>query len=252
MTFSKLITRTVPHHNKYSSRRGRKPRRGINHHWAGTRGGDTRLINPNEAVSANYILYSDGTLVGQVPEEYRAWTSGSWEADSWSITVEIQNSGGRYPGASDNDPRSWPISDKAMSKLILLWADVATRYGWPTVTRSRIRGHREFAQTACPGGYLWNRLDAIAQAVHQELTVTPDPAPPKPKRRNKMIGITINDGEGRLGPKNKDYYATYDGRAFVQLDRGDANAISVHLDQPFAIVSYSAWNRYYKVAEITS
>lgn len=170
MTFSNLTARSVAHHNKYASRQGRGVTRVIVHHWAGTAGGDARLTNPNEEVSANYILYGDGTLVGQVPEEYRAWTSGSWEADSYSITVEIQNSatGGQ-----------WPVSDKAIAKLVELIADVGRRYKWGSVTRSRVRGHREFAATACPGPYLWDRLDSIAKQANTKLGGKA-PAPVKP------------------------------------------------------------------------
>lgn len=170
MTFSNLTARTVAHHNKYASRQGRGVTRVIVHHWAGTQGGDARLTNPREEVSANYILYSDGTLVGQVPEEYRAWTSGSWEADSYSITVEVQNSatGGQ-----------WPVSDKAIAKLVELIADVGRRYKWGSVTRSRVRGHREFAATACPGPYLWDRLNSIASQANAKLGGKA-PAPVKP------------------------------------------------------------------------
>lgn len=170
MTFSRLIKSTAAHHNKYTSRQGRGVTRVIVHHWAGTRGGDARLTNPREDVSTNYILYSDGTLVGQVPEEYRAWTSGSWEADSYSITVEVQNSavGGQ-----------WPVSDKAIAKLVELIADVGRRYKWGSVTRSRVRGHREFAATACPGPYLWDRLNSIASQANAKLGGKA-PAPVKP------------------------------------------------------------------------
>ena len=153
MTFSSLAARSVPHHNKYASRQGTKISRIIVHHWAGTAGGDARLTNPNADVSANYILYGDGTLVGQVPEEYRAWTSGSWDADAPSITIEIQNSA---------NGGAWPVSDKAVNKLIDLIADLGKRYGWGTIDRTRVRGHREFAATACPGPYLWDRLSSIA------------------------------------------------------------------------------------------
>lgn len=170
MTFSTLAAHAVAHHNKFASRQGRPVTRVIVHHWAGTSGGDARLVNPNEEVSANYILYSDGTLVGQVPEEYRAWTSGSWEADSYSITVEVQNSsvGGE-----------WPVSDAALAKLVALVADVARRYGWGSVTGERVRGHREFYATACPGPYLWTRLGSIAAQAHAQLGgAAPGPVSP--------------------------------------------------------------------------
>lgn len=170
MTFSPLTNGTAPHHNKYASRQGRGIQRVIVHHWAGTAGGDSRLTNPSQEVSANYILYSDGRLVGQVPEEYRAWTSGSWEADSYSITVEVQNAavGGE-----------WPVSDAAVFKLTELIADIARRYRWPSITRDRVRGHREFFATACPGPFLWDRLGAIAGNAQARLGGTA-PAPVAP------------------------------------------------------------------------
>ena len=150
MTFSALISGTVPHHGKYSSRSGVKVSRIILHHWAGVYGGDTRLTNPNQAVSANYIVYSDGRIVGQVPEEYRAWTSGGWDYDAPSITIECQNSsvGG-----------DWPVSAAAFNALIRLYADIASRYGFNKNSPATLRGHREFVATACPGPYLWARLD---------------------------------------------------------------------------------------------
>lgn len=171
MTFSPLTNSTAPHHNKYSNRGGAKISRVIVHHWAGTKGGDTRLTDPNQEVSANYILYSDGTLVGQVPEEFRAWTSGSPAADNPSITIETQNS------AAGGD---WPVSDAAIAKLTELIADIARRYGWGGVGDANVTGHREFVATACPGPYLWARLPEItanANAMVQGGQPAPAPAP---------------------------------------------------------------------------
>ena len=161
MTFSPLTNGTAPHHNKFASRGGRGVSRIIVHHWAGVVGGDSRLQNPSADVSANYILYSDGTLIGQVPEEYRAWTSGSWEVDSTSITVEVQNSG---VGGD------WPVSDAAIAKLTQLIADLGRRYGWGSISwGAQVRGHREFVATACPGPYLWSRLPQISADANAQL-----------------------------------------------------------------------------------
>lgn len=168
MVFSQLISGTVPHRNKYSSRQGAGIIRIIVHHWAGTAGGDTRLIDPNSNASTNYILYGDGRLVGQVPEEYRAWTSGSPAADNPSITVEVQNSAGRVNN-NDNDPNSWRVSDAALSKLIAFIADVAARYGWRVIVDSTVIGHRQVAATACPGGYLWHKLPSIRYEANKIL-----------------------------------------------------------------------------------
>lgn len=168
MTFSALTSRTVPHHNKFHDRQGVKVTRIIPHHWAGLTGGDWRLLNPSQEASANYIIYGDGELVGQVPEEYRPWTSGSWSADAPSITIEIQNSGGRVNN-NDNDPNSWKISAAAMKTLIKLSADIARRYKFPAINSTTLRGHREFYSTACPGGYLWARMNYVRSEANSIL-----------------------------------------------------------------------------------
>lgn len=107
-----------------------------------------------------------------MPEEYRAWTSGSpndggkgadW--DHRSITFECINESG--------DP-DWKISAAAQESIARLLADVATRYGF-TPKRGKtgnVFGHRELWQyfeasypTACPGGMpvtvITNRAKAI-------------------------------------------------------------------------------------------
>lgn len=172
MTFSPLTNDTAPHHNKFASREGTGVSRVIVHHWAGTTGGDSRLTNPDQEVSTNYILYSDGTLVGQVPEEYRAWTSGSWAVDAPSITIETQNT------AVGGD---WPVSEASIAKLTELIADIANRYGWGGVSKDNVIGHRDVYATACPGEFLYSRLQSIADnanaMVHGGNVPAPAPAP---------------------------------------------------------------------------
>lgn len=184
-TFSPLCKRTVPHFNKFTTP-GQPKKYLIVHHWAGVVGGDARLLNPNEAVSANYILYSTGELVGQVPEDYRAWTSGSYDADAPGVTVETQNTGGRHPGAGDMDPRSWPVSNAALETLAQLAADLCRRYNWGKLDRTRVRGHREFDATACPGGYLWSKLDWIIQRGNEILNQKPTPKPEPIEEEDEM------------------------------------------------------------------
>jgi hypothetical protein len=179
MTFSPLISGTVPHNGKYSSRQGRPVAKVVQHHWAGTGGGIERMSGPDQA-STTYLILSDGRILGHVPEEFRPWTSGSFEADGDAITIEVQNTGGQVNG-NDSDPASWPISAAAHNSIIALLADVARRYGWADISSSNYRGHREFSSTACPGGYLWNRMDhtrTAAQAlfsggISAQGTITP-------------------------------------------------------------------------------
>jgi LysM repeat protein len=197
MTFSPLTNGNAPHHNKFSSRFNTPIKRVIVHHWAGVRGGDSRLTNPSEQVSANYILYSDGRLVGQVPEDKRAWTSGSPAADNQSITVETQNTsvGG-----------DWPVSDAAIAKLTELIADVARRYGWGSVGDANVIGHREVAATACPGPYLFSRLPAITENANALLKSgggsSPAPASPAAGSVSDLADAVMRGDYGN-GPKRK-------------------------------------------------
>ena len=156
MTFSPLIGGTLPHHNKH---RGKGPvNRIVVHHWAGTRGGDAHLANPNTDVSATYVLYSDGTLKGQVPEEYRPWTTGP-TGDAGSVTVETQNSSGAP---------SWGIDARAQEKLAQLMADLSNRYGWGELKRgTNVRVHQDFASTACPGPSMLAALPSIIARANQ-------------------------------------------------------------------------------------
>lgn len=152
MTFSPL-TAEVAATSKYSSRGGNRISRLIIHHTATT--SNDSVINEmarNQArdASVNYVLKTDGTLVGVVPEEYRAWTSGSYEADAPAITVETVNTTGGP---------SWRVSDAQLETLARLAVDLSTRYGWGALTRANVRGHREFYPTSCPGPYLYPRLD---------------------------------------------------------------------------------------------
>lgn len=205
MTFSGLTSGTLPHHNKYASRQGRGITRVIVHHWAGTVGGDTSLASPGRDASTNYILYGDGRLVGQVPEEYRAWTSGSWEADSYSITVEVQN--------STNGPE-WRVSDTAIKALTALIADIALRYGWGTVTRARVRGHQEFAATACPGPYLYPLLNNIAVNANELLNPSVKPLPLPTRKKDKDMFLCYFKHAGGV---NQERWAFFGANFWFEL-----------------------------------
>lgn len=185
MTASALISGYLPHHNKLSSRQGRTIQRVIPHHWAGLAGGDATLTNPNVQASANYIIYSDGRIFCQVPEEFRAWTSGDFEADANSVTYEVQDATPQING-NDDDPLSWQISAKALDAVIRLTADIAKRYAWGAVAASNVRGHREFVNTSCPGGYFWRQFPSVRAAAHKILTGN-STAPTTPPAAGKSV-----------------------------------------------------------------
>ena len=86
MTYSQLINRREET-SKRSTREGRTVERIVVHHWAGIYGGVERLVYSSDQASANYIILNDGTLIGSVPEEYAAWTSGSYSSGTEPINV---------------------------------------------------------------------------------------------------------------------------------------------------------------------
>lgn len=190
MTFSPLMNRTVPHHNKYSLRQGNPVVRVFQHHHASVNlAGVNRLTDPNQQASANYIILSTGEILGQVPEEFRAWTTSGFENDKNAITFEVQNISAAVNG-NDNDPNAWKVSDAAYNSIVRLLADIAKRYAWGAVSSGNYRGHREVAQTACPGGYLWGRMDrtrAAANALVHNGVVSPPVAPVTPPVAGKSV-----------------------------------------------------------------
>ena len=159
MTYSARVNRTL-YTNKSHDRGGYTVQRVLVHHWAGLTGGIERLVYSDDEASANYIGLSDGSMIGSIPEERRAWTSGSYDVDAQSITVEIQNT---------TTAPNWQVSDASLNALVELIADIARRYGWGYVDRSRVRGHREFAATECPGPFLYGHLDGIITRVNSLL-----------------------------------------------------------------------------------
>lgn len=208
MTYSPLIAYTVPFRDEYDSRRGALISRINVHHWAGAWGGDAPLLAPG-APSANYIIQPDGTIVGQVPEGLRAWTSGSWEADAPAITVEVANAPGAGPVNNSHDhPDAWRVTDAAYDALCRLVADIGQRYGWHDFGPARIRGHREFVSTACPGGWLWTRIqNGDIRARAQQITTTIITKPlsfggnmfilSNDKAPDQLVLVTVDGGQFR-------------------------------------------------------
>lgn len=122
----------------------------ILHHMASPNGRNVvedLMIGGGRQVSANYAILNDGWAISVVPEEDRAWTSGSPEMDSRAITFEVANTTG--------DP-SYGISNVSREKVAEICADLVRRYGIFT-DRDHFVGHNELLPkfdesyaTACP------------------------------------------------------------------------------------------------------
>lgn len=228
MTFSSLTTETAPHKDKFSSRRGARVERMIIHHWAASGwGGYNTLVNSGTSVSANYMIYSDGTICGQVPEEYRAWTTGSPDWDNQSITVEIQN---------ESVGGQWRISDAAMRAFINLFADVANRYGFGSLyPEKHLRAHREFVSTVCPGDYIMSRRAWICQQAQAARSGnTPAPAAPLTDDIGELATAVMRGDYGngeerraRLGGKYDAVQAEINRRLYGGSGGGDAGGYDI-------------------------
>lgn len=217
MTFSPLISGTLPYYNKCNPRQGTPVVRVIQHHHAAfTDAGVNRLTDPNAQASANYVILSDGRILGHVPEEFRAWTSGGFEIDANAITIEIQNSSGKI-NDNDDDPGSWKVSDAAYSSLVRLIADVAKRHAFGAISNNNYIGHRQVGQTACPGGYLWSKMAATRNAANALLSnggaVKPTASTPPVKGKtvwqlaDETIAGLHGSGEARKASLGSNYNA---------------------------------------------
>ena len=151
--------------------------------WTAKQGCDYFATTDREC-SANYIVGKDGSIGLSVDERDRSWCTSSRENDNRAITIEV---------ASDTE-HPYAVTDAAYSALIKLVADICQRNGikqlvWSTNKTDRVNHvngcnmtvHRDYANKACPGQYLYERHGAIAAAVNAILgsgtTQAPGAAP---------------------------------------------------------------------------
>lgn len=127
----------------------------------------------NSAVGAscNYAIGADGRIGLCVEEKDRSWCSSSPSNDHRAVTIEC---------ASDR-AHPYAINDKVYKSLVNLCADICKRNGikklkWKAdrsligqVDRQNMTVHRWFANKACPGDYIYNRLGRIAIEVNAKL-----------------------------------------------------------------------------------
>lgn len=128
----------------------------------------------SKQASCNYCIGTDGEIGLCVEESDRSWCSSNKANDHRAITIEC---------ASDTtDP--YAINDAVYASLINLCADICQRNGiselkWKAdksligqVDQQNMTVHRWFANKACPGDYIYNRLGQIASEVNVILNGT--------------------------------------------------------------------------------
>lgn len=166
------LTQIIEESPNCSSRLLRKISRITVHHTAGKNTAQGLLdmfavpwkISGRQA-SANYCIGNDGTIGGCVPEEYRAWTSGSSENDTRAITIEVSN---------DVNGEPWSIGKKAWASAVDLCVDICLRYGFtlwwnPDNKTGSLTCHRWYQATACPGDWFYERIPKFIEEVNKKV-----------------------------------------------------------------------------------
>ena len=155
----------------------------------------------NGKASSNYGIGSDGRVAMYVEEKNRSWCTSSKDNDHQAVTIEVANSA----GASQN----WPVSGKAWDSLVLLCADICQRNGktrlvWfgdknktlaykPADDEMIITAHRWFAAKACPGDYLYNRMNELATTVTSMLGTSNENENKHPEIDETPQVVTVTD-----------------------------------------------------------
>ena len=186
--------------------------------WTAKQGCDY-FATTDRQYSANYVVGKDGSIGLSVNEKDRSWCSSNGTNDNRAITIEV---------ASDTT-HPYAVTAKAYAALLNLVTDICKRNGikklvWSTNKNDRVNHrngcnmtvHRDFANKACPGEYLYSRHGEIAAEVNRRLqgasngggvVVTP-PAAEKPTGgttgatvtpylvRVKITNLNIRKGPG--------------------------------------------------------
>ena len=167
MSNSPLVNYTKISPNRTSPRNHKIDRITI-HHMAGNltveQCGNVFAPSSRQA-SANYGIGNDGRVGMYVEEKDRSWCSSNSANAHRAVTIEVANSATGEP---------WPVSDKALNKLVDLCVDICKRNGIPKLvytgdTSGNLTMHRWFAPTGCPGTYLASKFPLIAEQVNKRL-----------------------------------------------------------------------------------
>lgn len=139
--------------------------------WTAKQGCDY-FATTDRQYSANYVVGKDGSIGLSVNEKDRSWCSSNGTNDNRAITIEV---------ASDTT-HPYAVTAKAYAALLDLVTDICKRNGikklvWSTNKNDRVNHrngcnmtvHRDFANKACPGEYLYSRHGEIAAEVNRRL-----------------------------------------------------------------------------------
>lgn len=142
--------------------------------WTGKQAADYFATTSRNA-SCNYAIGKNGDIALVVEEKNRSWCSSSGANDVRAVTIEC---------ASDT-VHPYAFTQKCFTALVDLCVDICERNGkkkllWiPNRTKAIVYSpkpdemvltvHRWFASKACPGDWLMQRMNILADTVTQRL-----------------------------------------------------------------------------------
>lgn len=213
--------------------------------WTAKQGCDY-FANTDRQCSANYVVGKDGSIGLSVDEKDRSWCSSNATNDHRAITIEV---------ASDTS-HPYAVTDKAYNALIELVADICKRNGikklvWSTNKTDRVNHkngcnmtvHRDFANKACPGDYLYNRHGDIAAKVNAKLgsATTSTPSTSTGTTTLYRVRKTWADAKSQLGA----YSQLANAKAMVDKNRGysvfDGNGNVVYAGKTATTTAFTAY-----------
>jgi N-acetyl-anhydromuramyl-L-alanine amidase AmpD len=173
----------------------------------------------SKQASCNYVVGYDGSIGLCVEEKDRSWCTGGYDKNGNPIRVNgISGKSNDYQAVTIEvaceSKHPYAITEKAMAALIELCADICRRNGIKQLlwfgnkdlvgqpSKQNMTVHRWFANKACPGDYIYQRLGDIAAKVNAKLGAAGAaqvPAAPVSKVPY-TVRITATDLRIRKGP----------------------------------------------------
>ena len=191
----------------------------------------------SKQASSNYGIGFDGKIGMYVEEKDRSWCSSSASNDNRAVTIEV---------ASDTK-HPYAVNEKAFAALLDLVTDICKRNRikrlvWSTNKNDRMNHlngcnmtvHRDYANKACPGDYLYNRHGEIAAEVNRRLGVA-DTAPDAGAAQGVTV-YTVKKGDtlSRIAAK---YGTTYQA---IAAYNGIKNPNAIRVGQKIKIPASTA------------
>lgn len=207
MSNSNLITATYKaHSNNYSiGRSGRKIEKVTIHHMAGVltaKQCGSIFQDGNRQASSNYGIGKNGEIALFVDEANTSYADANWDSNCKSVTIECSNS------KSGGD---WLVSDKVLSSLIKLIADIFKRNGIKKAIKGEtITWHSMYSATTCPGNYLRSKMDYIVEKVNEKLNNATDTSD-KEESKKHIIDVDGKWGSATTRKAQKVFKTTVDG-----------------------------------------